>query len=165
MRLSALLVALLLTAAAHAQSPADDPDWREADAPPPPAFKLQGLIALDMPNSALRFGVDPASISIGEDGVVRYVVVATSDTGVVNALYEGIRCGKGDFKVYARHSPERGWTVAKGFEWRSVFDRSSPRHTLQVARLGACMGRSPNRSPAQIVRDLRTPLANRYQTE
>ena len=156
---------MLLAGAAYAQAPADDPDWREVEAPPAPAVKVQGLIPLDMPRSALRFGVEPTSITIGEDGVVRYVVVATSDTGVVNAIYEGIRCGKGDYKVYARHNPDRGWTVNKGSEWRSLFEPSASRHSLQIARNGACMGRSPNRSPAQIVRDLRTPVERRYHVE
>ena len=36
--------------------------------------------------------------------MVRYVVVATSDSGAVNAIYEGIRCDTGRFKVYARHN-------------------------------------------------------------
>ena len=74
---------------AHAQLAPVDPDWRETDAPPPPAIKLDGLIPLDMPRSALRFGVDPASVSLGSDSIVRYVVVAVSATGAVNALYEG----------------------------------------------------------------------------
>jgi hypothetical protein len=163
MRLSFLMAALLLAAtAARAQVPADDPDWREVEAPPAPALKLQGLIPLEVPESTLRFGVDPSSIAIGEDGIVRYVVVATSRTGVVNAMYEGIRCGSGDFKVYARHTAASGWKVVKNTDWRSLWDRPGSRHTLLIARAGACMGRAANRSPANIVRDLRTPMERRY---
>ena len=165
MRLSWVLPALLLAAVARAQVPTLDPDWREAEAPPPPPVRLQGLIPLEIPGSALRFGVDPASVSLGSDGIVRYVVVATSPTGVVNANYEGIRCGNGEFKVYARHNPGSGWTVTKGLEWRSLQEQPVSRHTLLIARTGACMGHSPNTSPAQIVRDLRTPLENRYHRQ
>ena len=60
-----------------------DPDWKEIEAPAPPALRTQGLIPLDIPGASLRFGVDPASISVGGDDVVRYVVVATSRTGTV----------------------------------------------------------------------------------
>jgi hypothetical protein len=162
MRLKCVLSALLLAAAAaqaQAQVPADDPDWREVEAPPAPALKLQGLVPLEMPGSALRFGVDPASITIGSDGIVRYVVVATSDSGVVNGIYEGIRCDKGEVKVYARHNPAGGWKVLKDPQWRPVNEQ---RYTSLIALGGACVGRGANQSPARIVRDLRTPLERRY---
>ena len=163
MRLSCFIIALLLAAAtAQAQVPADHPDWREAEAPPAPALKLEGLIPLDISGSALRFGIAPSSITVGEDGIVRYVVVATSATGVVNAIYEGIRCDNGQFKVYARHNAAGGWNVVKDAKWRPVQDQ---RYTQVIARTGACMGRAPNQSPARIVRDLRTPLERRYQLE
>lgn len=166
MRLNRVMAVLLFAAAAaQAQVPADDPDWREVEAPAAPALKLQGLIPLEMPGSGLRFGIDPSSITIGEDRIVRYVVVATSATGVVNAMYEGIRCGSGDFKLYARHSTDGGWKVVKNSDWRSLWDRPASRHALVIARAGACMGRSANRSPAHIVRDLRTPVERRYQLE
>jgi len=163
MRLSLLPVALLLAAAAHAQVPQIDPDWREAEAPPAPAFKLDGLIPLEIPGSALRFGVDPSTVSVGRDGIVRYVAVATSASGVVNALYEGIRCGTGEFKVYARHNPAGGWNVAKDSPWRPLQDQPVSRHTLLIAHTGACMGHSPNRSATQIVRDLRAPADTRFE--
>jgi hypothetical protein len=165
MRLSRVAAALLLVfaAAAQAQLAADDPDWREVEAHPAPALKLQGLIALDIPGSALRFGIDPSSITVGEDGVVRYVVVATSSSGVVNAMYEGIRCGSGDFKLYARHSADGGWKVVKNTDWRSLWEQPVSRHTLVIARTGACMGRAANVSRAKIVQDLRTPVERRYQ--
>ena len=163
MRLRLLPVALLLAAAAHAQTPQLDPDWREAEAPPAPAFRLEGLIPLEIPGSALRFGVDPSTVALGQDGIVRYVVIATSASGVVNALYEGIRCGTGEFKVYARHNPSGGWKAAKDSPWRALQDQPASRHTLVIARTGACMGHGANRSASQIVRDLRAPADTRFE--
>ncbi len=164
MRLERFLPALLLVLAGAAQSQvADvDPDWREAEAPPPPALRTTGLIPLDIPRSALRFGVDPASVAIGSDGIVRYVVVATSSTGTVNAMYEGIRCTTGEFKMYARYNPGSGWARTQGLEWLPLQDQQHSRHTLAIARNGACLGRAPNRSPAQIQRDLRAPADTRF---
>jgi hypothetical protein len=40
--------------------------------------------------------------------------------------------------------------------------QSQSRHTLVVARTAACMGHGPNRSAAQIVRDLRAPVDTRF---
>lgn len=167
MRLSRFALPLVLAAsAALAQLTPVDPDWREAEAPPPPAFKLDGLIPLEMPRSALRFGVDPASVSLGSDGIVRYVVVATSGaasaTGAVNVLYEGLRCNTAEFKVYARYNAGSGWTVAKDSPWRPLHDAQTANHSLVIARTGACVGHGPNRSATQIVRDLRAPVDTRF---
>lgn len=163
MRLDRLALALLVAAGvAQAQLTDVNPDWKEAEAPPPPPLRTAGLIPLEMPRSQLRFGVDPASVSIGNDGIVRYVVVATGAGGAVNGLYEGIRCNTGEFKVYARHTGG-GWTAASGSDWRRLHDQPNSRHSLVVARTGACIGHGPNRSPAHVVRDLRAPAADRFE--
>jgi len=163
MRVSRFVPALALAASlAQAQLAPVDPDWREAEAPPPPAVKLEGLVPLEMPGSALRFGVDPSSIAIAKDGVVRYVVVATAAGGAVNALYEGLRCSTGEFKVYARYNTGSGWTVAKDASWRPVHGAPGSGHSLVVARSGACIGRAPNQSADQILRDLRAPVNRRF---
>ena len=125
-----------MACAAHAQTGSENPDWKEVEAPPPTALKLDGLIPLDIPGSTLRFGVAPASITIGSDGIVRYVVVASNKTGAVNAIYEGIRCDTGQYKVYARHNPDSGWKPTKGADWRSLHEQQEQplsRHTLVIA--------------------------------
>lgn len=149
--------------AASAQPATDNPDWKEIDAPPPPALRTGGLVPLDVAGTSLRFGVDPASVTVGSDAVVRYVVVATSPSGTVNAMYEGIRCGTGEVKVYARHSPGSGWVPAKAAEWQALQSTPHSRHSLSVARSGACLGRSPNGSPTQIVQDLKAPVDLRFE--
>jgi hypothetical protein len=160
----ALLLAMA-SFAAHAQLVPIDPDWKEVEAPPAPPVRTTGLIPLDIPRSTLHFGVDPASVSLDKDSVVRYVVVATSDSGAVNALYEGIRCASGDFKVYARHNGGSGWTVARDTPWRALSEPSASRHTILIARTGACIGQAPNRSASQIVRDLKAPVDRRFRIE
>ncbi|MEO5669323.1 MAG: CNP1-like family protein [Ramlibacter sp.] len=163
MRLSSLAwVAALVVSSGHAQLVPADPDWREVEAPPPPAVKLDGLIPIEMPRSGLRFGVDPASVAIGEDGIVRYVMVATSESGAVNAIYEAIRCNTAEFRVYARYNPGSKWTIAKDSLWRPLQDS---RHSLVIARTGVCMGRAPNRPVAQILRDLRAPVDTRFEQQ
>ena len=156
----ALALALLLAASTvHAQLAPLDPDWREVEAPPAPAFSLDGLIPLDTPRSTLRFGVAPASVTLGADGIVRYVVVATGPSGAVNALYEGIRCNSGEYKVYARHNPGSGWVIAKDPQWLPLHAATMHRHALTIARTGACVGHGTAISAAKIVSDLRSPVA------
>jgi len=159
----AIALALLLAASlARAQLVPVDPDWREAEAPPPPAFTTDALVPLELPRTALHYGVVPASVSIGADGIVRYIVVARSDSGAVNAFYEGIRCGTGEFKLYARHNAGSGWVIAKDSQWSPLQEAPLPRHALAIARTGACIGHGTNQPASRIVRDLRSPADARF---
>ena len=164
MRLEACVACLCLclaAGAALAQLTPVDPDWKESDAPPPPALRLEGLIELEVQRSSLKFAVDPASISVGSDGVVRYVVVVRGENNV-SAVYEGIRCNTADFKVYARYNAPGGWVATRQIEWKPLTQNSSARHSLVLAQSGVCTGNSPNRSQAQIVRDLNAPTHLRF---
>ncbi|MDB5857384.1 MAG: hypothetical protein JWQ76_1073 [Ramlibacter sp.] len=161
---SFLALAILAGAslAASAQVFPADPNWKEQDAPPPPALRTSGLIPLDVPGSGLRFGIDPSSVAIGTDRVVRYVVVASSPSGAVNAIYEGLRCSTGEVRVFARHNPDSGWVPAQGSVWQPLHSVPNSRYSLLVARNGACVGEAPNGSAAQIVRDLRSGVDRRF---
>ena len=158
-----LALALAFAASAFSQVPPEHPDWKEIDAPPPPALRTQGLIPLEVSGNSMRFGVDPASVTVGTDSVVRYVVVATSPSGTVNGMYEGIRCSTGEVKIYARHNPDSGWVPAKGSDWRDLRTTPNSRYSLEVARSGACLGRAPNGSAVQIVNDLKAPIDRRFE--
>ena len=164
MRLSlGAAVLALLAGAAHAQLVPNDPDWKESEAPPPPAVRTQHLIPLDMGGSELRWGVDPASISVGADGIVRYVVGASAASGALNAMYEGLRCSTGEVKVYARHARDGGWVRATG-DWVPVHSAAA-RHSLVIARTGACAAEAPNGPAPQIARDLAAPANDRFRNE
>jgi hypothetical protein len=160
------LLALALAgaaAAASAQLASVTADWKEVEAPPPPPLRTRGLIDLDIRGSSLRFGVDPESITVGADDVVRYVVVATSPTGTTNGIYEGIRCSSGDVKVYARHNPDSGWVPAKNSDWQPLHATANYRYSLYIARNGVCIGHGHNGPAVQIVRDLRAPATARFE--
>jgi len=148
-------IGLFIACAAMAQTaPADDPDWKEVDAPPPAMPDLRRLVPFDVRrDAALSYGVDPASITIGSDAIVRYVVVAHGN-GVVNAMYEGLRCGTAEVRTYARYNDGR-WTPVRDGDWRSLHDGLRSRHALLFARQGGCNGRAAQRSAELIVRNLR----------
>jgi hypothetical protein len=99
------LTLLLCSRLATAQLLPDSPDWRESEVPPPPAFDVKRLIRVPGPDgSSLKYGIDPATLSVTPEGVVRYVIVASSADGGQNVMYEGIRCSAGQHRVYARHN-------------------------------------------------------------
>jgi hypothetical protein len=80
-------------------------------------------------------------------------------------MYEGIHCKTAEVKVYARHNVDSGWVKAQDPQWKSLHEVANSRHSLLVARNGACLGQAPNRSAQQIVRDLQAPVDSRFATE
>ena len=159
MMFRSLIVAgmLSLSFAAAAQFNPDAMDWKEGEVPPPPAFDVGKLLVFDVSTgSSLIYGVDPATLRIGNDGIVRYVMVATSRSGARNVLYEGIRCSSGEFKTYARYSAQGVWRSVDNPEWRSMFGNMASRHAVQFARTAACSNSAPTSSVEEIVRRLKT---------
>jgi hypothetical protein len=148
---------------ASAQVAPNDPDWKELEAPPPPALHTTGLIPFDVPGSSLHWGIDPASVRVGNDRIVRYVVVATSASGTVNAMYEGIRCDAAQVRVYARHNPDSGWVRASSADWVPLQSTPNSRHSLAIASSGVCQGDAPNGTATDIVNDLRAPVDRRFE--
>jgi hypothetical protein len=134
-----------------------DPNWKESEAPPPPAFSESRLVPIEMPAySNLKFGVDPATITITGDGVVRYVVVGSNRAGgATNAFYEAVRCATGEFKTYARWG-EDGWQPVANPDWKSIEDRNS-RYTKALASQGICRGAAPRSSVRDMLQNIKNP--------
>ena len=145
------------TWAAQAQVPVDDPDWKETEVPAPPKFDPTRRVSIDMPPYvSMKFGIDPATLAIAPDGIVRYVMVAVSPSGAVNAFYEGIRCATGEVKSYARANASGVWTIVKAPEWRRLNDNQPSKHALALAQQGACEGNASANSVADILRKLKS---------
>ena len=150
------LLAVCLAGAALVQAQIfGDSNWQEGPVPPPPDFQVDRLLRFDVnPNSTLVYAIDPHTLSISAaDRVVRYVVVATSPSGVRNVFYEGIRCPSGQVKTYARHSEGR-WHMSSDPQWQDMAGRPS-RHALQLARQGACDSGGTPLQAQDILRALR----------
>ena len=142
---------------AIAQMLPESPDWRESEVPPPPAFNLKRLIRVPGPDgSAFKFGIDPATLSVTPEGVVRYVIVASSVDGGQNVMYEGIRCSAGQHRVYARQTATGGWSVLRDSEWQPMYGSAASRHALALSLAGVCKDRAVNRSASNIVRTLKS---------
>ena len=142
-RIGAGLSLALVATCTVAQTPVDVPQWVEENAAPPPAFAKEGLIPIEMPSYVtLKVGVDPATVSVGTDGVVRYVVVMRNTSGSVNAAYEGILCTKGEVKTYARAGASGEWVAIKQPEWRPLTDNLPSRHAYAISKQGGCEGRT-----------------------
>lgn len=101
-------------------------EWKEGEVSLPAYPRAGGLIEFFVSGAtSFRFFIDPASLSLGSDGVVRYTLIARSPSGVANVSYEGIRCATGSYNVFALGNDGR-W-AARQSEWREIEPRSVQR--------------------------------------
>lgn len=102
----------------YEESEVDTKVWQEEKVTPPAAPDADKLIpfevSVDNPN---RFFVDPASISIGKDGVVRFTVVIESSGGARTINYEGLRCITRERRLYAFGQQDGSWIESKKAPW------------------------------------------------
>jgi hypothetical protein len=109
MRLPILFLSLLVCVTARAEwgdfeydFDADKKPWQEVQAQLPAYPKAEQLIPFEVSSSTRhKHFIDGASLSAGEDGVVRYTVVVKTEGGAENVSFEGLRCATGERKLYA----------------------------------------------------------------
>jgi hypothetical protein len=135
-----------------------DKEWLETAAPPAPKFDAKRLVPITMPPyMSLKFGVDPETITITPNGIVRYVVVASNTGGgAVNAFYEGVRCSTSEAKTYARFSGG-AWQDVERPEWKRFYDLNS-RYTKALSEQGLCRGNAPRASVGEMLKNIRNPV-------
>jgi len=129
--------------------------WKESEyklpAPPKPADLIEFFVSSA---TDFRFFVDPQSLSVGSDGVVRYTLVARSPSGAENVSYEGIRCSEGWLRVYAYGRPGGGWSE-RDSEWRPIETKTVQRWHNALRREFFCPQRVPIFDPAEGIDALR----------
>jgi len=152
------LVALAcFSAPLHAGLFSDPPsDWKEgghAMPPPPREEALHGFFASSA--SPNRHFVDTDSLSVGDDGVVRYVLVVRTPGGAENVTFEGIRCAAGAWRLYATGRSNGEWAPARRDDWRPISDNSYDRARAALAYDHFCDGPVSPRNRAEALRGLR----------
>jgi CNP1-like family len=83
-------------------------------APPKPG----DLLEFDPGRPAtLRFYIDPTSLSVGTDAIVRFTVVVRGDGSASNVSYEAIRCKTRERKIYAYGRADGTWSAVRAPQW------------------------------------------------
>ncbi len=76
--------------------------WKEIEAQLPSAPLPANLIEVKLDSSTRnQLLIDQASLSVGDDGIVRYTAILRSPSGAENVSFEGLRCDTGERKLYA----------------------------------------------------------------
>jgi len=132
-----VLLALLAPYASSANSDDADTDALKAESPVvlPAPFQKNNLLSFYVsPTTTLDFAVDAKSVSVTEEGIVRFVLVVTSQSGASNISYEGIRCSTGERKLYAVGQTNGSWTAARRDVWETIIDRGINRQHAALAK-------------------------------
>ncbi len=147
------------TATAHAQwrffeSEFDEErkEWKEIEAKIP-AYPVDANLLPFQGGGASphRFFIDAQSLSIDEDGVVRYTLVVKTAGGATNVTFEGMRCDDRQQKLYALGHPGGNWTRARNPQWRRIEYQDVNRHHGVLFSDYFCTGTSSNREPVKSV--------------
>lgn len=133
-----------------------DPNWSEGEvrypAPPVAPALRQFFVSAA---SANRFYVDEQTLTVGDDGVVRYVLVVRTPGGAENVSFEGIRCATGERRIYALGRADGEWSPARRSGWERIVDNAYNRPRAALAFDYFCDGPAPPRSAAEARRTLR----------
>ena len=154
-RLAALgLLLSILALAACGQPHGPKSEWErkhEDRLPPPPPEEAAPLPPYPQRSQLIEFFVaatteftffiDATSLGVGAGGVVRYVLVARSASGVENVSFEGMRCATSEVRLYAVGRDGR-WSGKPG-EWRTIAPRSVQRWHNALYREYFCPQKEP----------------------
>lgn len=102
--------------------------WQEIVVQFPPAPLKESLIPFYVSAATQNdFFIDLSSLSVGEDGVVRYVLVVQSAGGARNVSYEGMRCLTRERRIYASGRLDGAWSKTRNSEWVRIQDAAANR--------------------------------------
>lgn len=122
----------------------------------PPYPDSDKLIQVDLKlrDFPFTFWIDPASLDVDEEGVIRYTAVLRSASGAENVVYEGIRCTRRQYRRYAYGAQGRFHLVGKS-QWQFLRPVSQDRYRATLIDEYFCPLPSGD-TRAQILRKLKT---------
>lgn len=135
---------------------ADSKPWQEIESKIPPYPKPENLVRFEAgAMSPHRFYIDAPSLSIGEDGVVRYTLVIKAAGGATNVTFEGIRCELRQQKYYATGRADGSWARARKPQWRRIERQDIDLHHGALYADFLCSGILPVRTEREMLQRLK----------
>jgi hypothetical protein len=96
-------------------------EWQELPATLPAAPMAENLMPF-YDSGSQSFALDAASLSIADDGSIRYTLVSTSSAGAKNISYEAIRCLTAEKKLFAFGRSDGSWSPSRRDQWDKISD-------------------------------------------
>lgn len=154
----ALACALPLCCDAFAQQDesASDTAKPESELVLPAAPQKGNLLSFYVsPTATMDFAIDSKSLSVTDEGIVRFTQVITSPAGATNISHEGIRCSTYEKKRYATGQQDGSWSPARRDAWEPIRDVGANRQHAALAKDYFCDGEAVAGKAAAIVDRLR----------
>jgi hypothetical protein len=161
------LAALLLVLHGQVSLADDDTEWSSGSFIPRaawreqqtelPAYPEEGRlleVAVATGNYPYRVYIDPESLSIGTDRVVRYAAVITSAAGASNISYEGLRCSTREYRRYA-YGANGSWQTLDETSWERIKESGMGHYRYDLYRDYLCDTTSSILKRDEILRRLR----------
>lgn len=104
-------------------------EWQELEVQlpaPPTKDSLVPFFVSSVTNN--QFYVDVSTLTVGVDGVVRYVLVVTSAEGARSVSFEAIRCETRERRIYATGRRDGGWAKSRNNQWERIRESAINRH-------------------------------------
>ena len=131
------------------------PQWQEAEIVLPAFPRAEDLVEVEISGPrTFTFLVDANSVSVDDDGVVRYSMIARSTAGAENVSFEGMRCETNEYKAYAFGSQDRTWSRVSG-SWLPIREQQSNNGRFALARYYFCPYSIPQPSSEKAVAALK----------
>ena len=95
--------------------------WQEIDVQLPAAPKDETLQPFFVSAASdNQFLIDLATLSVGQDGVVRYVLLVLAPEGGRNVTFEGMRCETRQHRIYASGRRDGAWSRSRNNTWMRI---------------------------------------------
>ena len=156
-----MLCALFTVACGSHQSRLNEGEAEQAKLPerelPLPAFpKQENLLEFSVSElTSNHFYIDPLSLSVDPEGIVRYTMVVKTVGGATNISYEAIRCDARQLRLFATGRSDGTWSRAHISEWREIENKLVNRHHAALSHDYFCPGGRPLVDAAEGVNALR----------
>jgi hypothetical protein len=105
--------------------------------------------------ATLRFYIDPASLSVGTDAIVRFTVVVRGEGSASNVSYEAIRCKTRERKVFAYGRADGTWSEVRAPQWTTISGLNSDGYRFVLYENYFCPSRQIIASAREGVEALR----------
>lgn len=106
------------------------------------------------PTERNRFFVDASTIAIGDDGVIRYVVVVRAAGGARNVSLEAMRCATREVKLFAIGGQDDSWSPLPNPQWQRIESKSINQYRAVLNRDFFC----PSGYPVRDANEARSAL-------
>ena len=99
----------------------EEEEIKELKVPPPAYPEDRNLIEFPVtPKSRNRYSIDGTTLTVGEDKIIRFVLVIDTPDRVRNVTFSGLRCKNKEWKDYAVGQSDRTWRVDETRQWRRI---------------------------------------------